>query len=333
MVSKEHRYSKLAPFTLKNRVDISSLALSFFSPMNYNGMCTAIGKTPSQNSIEPLRARDFIHYLEKSNCLPEANRYAQRINELLANLVHHNFLKEMGKDNDVFCGTSYYFLSELTNLQKKSFLWLAPALGAEFIYNIYSNATVQITGTKNGDVLAGTGIIIAPHWILTCAHVLNDMVLDKTQYHFDIQNQVKNTYKHSTIDVGFIEMETAMHVLHGTAFSDPIIAETVFTLGFPRIPLSQKPALIMQRGEVTNPNVTLFDNSNVFLYSAIARRGNSGGPIISGSGHVVGIVTKELLEVSEYFPTPFHAGIKTSEIVQAINDLNISVKLPIEFYE
>lgn len=334
MGSKDLRYSKLAPFTLQERVLITPLALSFFSPMNYKGMCITIEKTPSQNSIEPLRARDFIHYLEKSGCLPEAGRYTQRINELLANLVNHNLLKEMGKDNDVYCGTSYYFLSELTNRQKENFLWLAPALGSEFIYDVYSRATIQITGkTSNGDVHAGTGIIIAPNWILTCAHVLNDMNLDSTQFHFDAQNQVKNTYKHDLIDVGFIEMEIAMHVLHKPAFRDPIITETVFTLGFPRIPLSKNPALIMQRGDVTNPNITLFDNTTVFLYSATARPGNSGGPIISESGHIVGIVTKELSEKSEYFPMPFHAGIKTNEIIQAIKDLNIPIELSVESYE
>ena len=159
------------------------------------------------------------------------------------------------------------------------------------------------------------------------------MSLDSTQSHFDTQNQVKKTYKHSLIDVGFIEMETAMHVLHKPAFRDPIITETVFTLGFPRIPLSQKPALIMQRGDVTNPNVTLFDNTTVFLYSATARPGNSGGPIISETGHVVGIVTKELSEKSEHFPMPFHAGIKTNEIIQAVKDLKIPIELPTETYE
>lgn len=334
MVSKDPRYSKLAPFTLRERVLITPVALSFFSPMNYQGMCTAIGKTSSQNSIEPLRVRDFIHYLEKSGCLPEAGRYTQRINELLANLVHHNLLKEMGKDHDVYCGTSYYFLSELTNRQRESFLWLVPALGAEFIYDIYSKAVIQIIGKdSNGDVHAGTGVIIAPNWILTCAHVLNDMIIDNSQYHFDAQYQVKNTYKHASIDVGFIETETELHVLHKPAFRDPIITETVFTLGFPRIPLSLKPALIMQRGDVTNPDITLFDKATVFLYSAIARPGNSGGPIISESGHVVGIVTKELSEQSQSSSMPFHAGIKTSEIIQAIKDLKVPIELPTEFYE
>jgi Trypsin-like peptidase domain len=334
MASKDPRYSKLAPLTLRERVQITPLALSFFSPMNYQGMCTAIGKTPNQNSTEPLRARDFIHYLEKNGGLPDAGRYTQRINELLANLVHHNLLQEMGKDHDVRCGTSYYFLSELTGLQRESFLWLAPALGAEFIYEYYSKATIQITGKNSkGDVHAGTGIIIAPNWILTCAHVLNDMNLDSSQYHFDSQNQVKNTFKHASIDVGFIEMETAMHVLHKPAFRDPIITETVFTLGYPRVPLSQNAALIMQRGDVTNPNITLFGNTTVFLYSATARPGNSGGPIISESGHVVGIVTTELSEKSEHFPMPFHAGIKTNEIIQAIKDLEIPIELPTETYE
>ena len=89
----------------------------------------------------------------------------------------------------------------------------------------------------------------------------------------------------------------------------------------------------MQRGEVTNPDVTLFDSSNVFLYSAIARPGNSGGPIIAESGHVVGIVTSELLEKTEVSTMPFHAGIKTSEIIQAIRDLKVPIDLPVELYE
>lgn len=334
MSNKSERYLKLAPFNLKKRIELVSLALYFFSPHLYHKVCSEIDKTPNPTAIEPLRARDFFRYLEKSGCLAEADRYSQQINELLANLVSHHLLKEMSKDHDVLSGTGYYFFKELTNSQKQGILWLAPALGAEFIYDAYSRATIQITGkTSNGDIHAGTGIIIAPNWILTCAHVLNDMTLDNEQFTLDYKNHVKQSIKHPTIDVGFIEMDTAIPLLGGMAFRDPIISETVFTLGYPRVPLSQNAALIMQRGDITNPNVTLFDKSIVFLYSAIARPGNSGGPIISESGQVVGIVTKELSEKSEHFPMPFHAGIKTSEIIQAIKDLKIPIELPTETYE
>ena len=333
MVSTSERYSKLAPFTLKERIELATQALYFFSPLQYHKVCSQIDKAPNSTAIEPLRARDFLKYLETSGCLAEADRYSQRINELLANLVSHHLLKEMSKDHDVLSGTSYYFFKELTNQQKQSILWLAPALGAEFIYDAYSHATVQVTGkTSTGDIHAGTGIIISPNWILTCEHVLNDMILDNEQYIYGDKNHIKQLIKHQSIDVGFIEMKTVMPVLTSIAFRDPIISETVFTLGYPRVPLSQNAALIMQRGDVTNPNITLFDKSIVFLYSAIARPGNSGGPIISESGHVVGIVTKELSEKSEHFPMPFHAGIKTSEILQAIKDLNVPIELPIESY-
>jgi S1-C subfamily serine protease len=77
----------------------------------------------------------------------------------------------------------------------------------------------------------------------------------------------------------------------------------------------------------------LLDGHEVFLYSAIARPGNSGGPIVSETGHVVGIVTEELTQSSATFEMPFHAGIRTTELVRALSDLDTSLTLPVEDYE
>ncbi|MFD2436298.1 S1 family peptidase [Modicisalibacter luteus] len=107
----------------------------------------------------------------------------------------------------------------------------------------------------------------------------------------------------------------------------------MYTLGYPRIPLSTEPSLVMQRGEVTNPEVTMFSGDKVFLYSAVARPGNSGGPIISESGHVVGIVTESLEENTTQSGMPFHAGIKTAELTSAVAELDANIELPIETYE
>ena len=297
-------------------------------------MCGVLGKTRAQGRVEPFSGRDFLSYLETTEMLLEADRYSSKIGELLAELGKHGVLKEVGRNGDILLGINYYFSLELTSLQTTGILWLARALGPEFLYNIYAQATIQITGiTKDGDAHAGTGLVIAPNWILTCAHVLTDMQVDEEQSILGAHRRIIRTLPHPNVDVGLLEVEQPMPLLPGVAFRNPVVAESVFTLGYPRVPLSRESALVMQRGEVTNPSVTLLDGSVAFLYSAIARPGNSGGPILSDTGHVVGIVTKELSEQAEGFRMPFHAGIKTQELVQALAELQVPVTLPVESYE
>jgi S1-C subfamily serine protease len=78
----------------------------------------------------------------------------------------------------------------------------------------------------------------------------------------------------------------------------------------------------------------LIHGQEVFLYSAVARPGNSGGPIVASSGHVVGIVTQQL-EDQQYKSdvAPFHAGIDTLTILNAVKELAPSLSLPFETYE
>jgi hypothetical protein len=42
--------------------------------------------------------------------------------------------------------------------------------------------------------------------------------------------------------------------------------------------------MILRRGEVTAEGVQTFDKADLFLYSAIVRPGDRGGPVISSSG-------------------------------------------------
>lgn len=334
MADPATRYSKLAPFNLTQRVNLAVDAVNFFFPTADEEKLAVIGRARASNRIEALSGRDFVKYLEATGKLPEAERYSLKIGELLAQLANHGVLREVGRTGDPLLGTSYYFLLELTSRQQEGILWLARALGPEFLYEAYSQATIQITGvTASRDVHAGTGLVIAPNWLLTCAHVLDDMEVDETQLIFGGRHRIIRALPHSTIDVGLLELEQPLPLLPGIAFRSPIVAEPVFTLGYPRVPLSREAMLVMQRGEITNPSATLLDGSAVFLYSAIARPGNSGGPILSETGHVLGIVTKELSERSKDFQMPFHAGIQTSELIEAIADLEVPITLPVENYE
>jgi len=85
-------------------------------------------------------------------------------------------LESVGKRNSANC---YYFTKQLTQNQRKSWIWLTPAIGADFLIYLISPYVVQITGKTGEDIHAGSGIFINPTTILTCSHVLEDMEIDE----------------------------------------------------------------------------------------------------------------------------------------------------------
>jgi S1-C subfamily serine protease len=110
------------------------------------------------------------------------------------------------------------------------------------------------------------------------------------------------------------------------AFRDPDWADEVYVFGYPRVPMTAEMALTVQRGEVVNPAAeTIPDRQKIFLYSAIARPGNSGGPIVAQDGRVIGLVVEDSAEApsTDAGPTaaPFYRGIPSSEVIRAMDDL------------
>jgi hypothetical protein len=328
------RFSRLGPLPLDKRIELARVALDFFSPMSYEKVSTIIERPPTPGRTEPLEGADLLKYLDRTGILPAPRKYAARLKDLLDKLESVGLLAFMGHGRDVQLGKRYYFMKELTLLERKGLLWLAPALGPEFLYSTYSSITVQITGVDgNGDIHAGSALSIAPNWLLTCAHVLTDMDIHNEQHLQGKKFQVVKQIPHGFHDVGLIKVEPALTILDALSFRDPVLSETMFTLGFPFIPLSRDPVLVMQRGEVTTPSVQLLDGSEVFLYSAIARPGNSGGPILAETGHVLGMVTQQLERQDLKQAFPFHAGLCTQTILSAIQELEPSLQLPLESYE
>lgn len=330
----QRRFSRLAPLSPQDQVNLAVAAIKFFSPNFYEKNCEAIERPPTPGSIEPLDGSEFLAYLERTGKLNDPRRYQDRIAEILTRLERVGLLRFLGQGRDIYLGKRYYFLKELTVLEKRGLLWLSEALGPQFIRSQYAGVTVQITGsTKAGDVHAGTGLVLSANWLLTCSHVLNDMKIHDKQTISDKEYRVVAVMPHSTIDVGLVRVEPSLPVQPALAFRDPELSELLYTLGYPRVPLARYAPLVMQSGEVTAPEVKLLHGAEVFLYSAVARPGNSGGPIISATGHVLGIVTEELSAEANRPSMPFHAGIRSSTIKYALKELEPSLVLPMEDYE
>jgi len=333
-MSETKRYLRLAPLDVEVRTQLALSALYFFSTVDYREKCVLIGKEPDQTAIRPFGGFDFIRYLEKSRIIEEPFRYVQHIRELLERMAATGVLVDMGTGNDsnATLPKYYYFQKELSKAQTAGLFWLTPALGPDFLYHHASSAVVQIVGKdRKGDVHAGTGIVFAPNHVLTCAHVVTGMEINKEQFFQGATCRVDECFADSTVDVAVVRVDQPVAPAPGLSFLSPRIAQSVFTLGYPRIPRILEPALTMQRGEVTSESVTTFERQNVFLYSAIARPGNSGGPIISSDGYVVGISVQDLFQSDDKYPfAPHYAGIPTLEIARCLDELDIGVQIPIE---
>ena len=118
----------------------------------------------------------------------------------------------------------------------------------------------------------------------------------------------------------------ALTRLAGMAFRDPDWADEVYVFGYPRVPMTGEMAITVQRGEVVNPVAeTIPDRQKIFLYSAIARPGNSGGPIVAQDGRVIALVVEDSAESpsTDAGPAgaPFYRGIPSSEVIRALDDL------------
>ncbi len=108
----------------------------------------------------------------------------------------------------------------------------------------------------------------------------------------------------------------------------------ILTMGYPPVPMTRDAYLISQKGEV-NSLVQNYDGIEHFIYSSITRPGNSGGPIFSKRGHIIGISARHLERESdrEKNIVPFFEGITSHEIINALRELEPDLNEVFEDYQ
>ena len=329
-----------APWGLESRIKLAVSAVEFFDVSKYLDSCEAIGKTPNKNP-ELFSLTEFMTYLQNKKVFdkkPNAFHVIQLLKNMSSAGVLHNFGNKPG--SAPLFNDCYLFFNNHSGARSQGPFWLASALGSDFLFHLSAQGIVHITGkNKNEDDVAGTGFVFHPHHILTCRHVVCDMQVDRLQTFQDIECVIdgKSIHKHEKDDVAVIRVDTPLHPVLGLVFQPPVIGQTVFTLGYPRIPFTRDASLIMQPGAVTSESVVSLNGENLFLYSAIARPGNSGGPVISEDGYIVGISSEDLtMESSDKKDTafsPHYAGVPSHVILKAVDDMGLGVQIPFENFE
>ena len=326
-----------APWGLEARENLVKLACDFFNVDHCDENHAVIGKAlRTRGKPEPLSANDFLKYLEIKRVFTKPPNVF-RVAEMLERMAATGILIRVGRNNSLMPGLDdhYLYVCLVWEVPRALFRFV-PTLGPEYLYKLCVPGLVHITGRgEGGNVVAGTGLVVDPRHILTCRHVVEDMTVNPTQ-RFQDQEYSINTdsiHCHSDVDVAVMRVDgPPLSPLQGAVFQAPIVAQTVYTLGYPKLPGLRDASVTIQSGMVTNEAVTSLAGESLFLYSAISRPGNSGGPVMSQDGYVVGLTTVDL--TCQYDSTnafsPHYAGIPAQVIIQSVRELGLGIELPFE---
>ena len=328
-----------APWGLDSRLKLVVLACDFFKAEKIAAHHTAIGKAlPKQGSPTPLTVADFLQYLQVKKAYPKAPN-PLHVARILERMVSAGILIHAGSAA-AFAGLQNHYIYFLTAHETRRGLFrLVPVLGPEYLYGLCEPGLVHITGTNRaGAEVAGTGLVVDTHHVLTCRHVVSDMTVGPRQTFQGKEYVVDggSIHRHAEVDVAVVRVEgSPLTPLNGALMQAPVVAKAVYTLGYPKLPGLRDASVTMQQGAVTNESVTSLAGERLFLYSAVSRPGNSGGPVVSEDGYVVGLSIVDATgqyRANEAF-SPHYAGIPAQVVVQAVKDLGLGIELPFERYE
>ena len=326
------------PLRLRTRLTLAVLAQHFFNASNVAEHYAAIGRQlpPPGSSPQPLTVNDFLQYIAIKRPFPKQPN-ALLVAQLIDKMADAGLLTLSGRGNITLAGLHdhYLHIPQPPDVRRGGFA-LASAVGPDLLYNECRPGLVHITGVSDtNDVVAGTGIVISPRHILTCRHVVQDMQLDETQtfqgHRFAITKD--SVHAHPVVDVAVLRLHgPPLSPLSTAVFRPPIIADVVYTLGYPKLPGLRDASVTMQHGSVTNSEVTSLAGQSLFLYSAISRPGNSGGPVLSYDGYFVGLCSDDA--TAQYHShsafSPHYAGIPAPVVAEAVRDLDVGVQLPFQ---
>lgn len=176
--------------------------------------------------------------------------------------------------------------------------------------------------SSEGAFSLGTGFVVAEDYLVTAAHVLRGRdsvwVGPIGPKRWVKARVIKVNEQH---DLALISAKVEASVVKFARWSDVPTGLEIFVIGFPQ-PRLQGLSKKITQGIINGNRSDRNDSFDLgyFQFSAEVQQGNSGGPIFSPDGLVVGMVQKKLnaLSVAEKtndLPVNVNYGLKSSEII------------------
>lgn len=348
---------------------VGGFAHRFFDPLGpeREKFAKSIGEPFTDRPFEGWAVGAFVKFLELMGVQPGNATSAAR---LLGAMERAGLLMSAGWDPHYAVLGQRYVSQGVLSAQRDGYLWLAEAIGPGLIIHAFRSVTVQISARENPHW--GSGLVLDDSHIITNKHVVESLMGDGLQIVMPVFGPERapvlgkslEVFAHPDLDVAVIRIaspsQAKLQPLKGMVFRDPAWADEVYVLGYPRVSWLVDSGLTLQRGEVVLPLAEvprvreanadpwdIPDRTKAFLYSAIARPGNSGGPIVAHDGRVIGIVVQDSAHASSSEaaakascqseatldlpdPAPFYRGIPATELVRALEHFGLQHLITIE---
>lgn len=159
--------------------------------------------------------------------------------------------------------------------------------------NAGSASTVKVEGYGCGGIKSGSGFVVAPGVVVTNAHVVSGIGLPEVYDRHGRHPDVTVVLFDPEVDLAVLKVNGLTEKPLPLYLGDAPRGVTGAVLGYPGGgPFTAEPAVLLEGLPATGPDIygRHVNTRDLYEIQADVRPGNSGGPFMSSSGQVIGVV-------------------------------------------
>lgn len=281
-------------------------------------------------NINNKSIQEFCLNYKTSN---QSNDYIQPevVAKICDKLVEYNIVSCIYRNGLMSLENKYATTKKIDNREryKLNFLLSSIVYGFEYIYRHYKDKVLPIVAEKEGDKFMGT-VFRCSNGLVTARHCIegHDSYMIKGYTAQQLQSAPIFVSENPAIDIAYIHTDEPLEVYCDT----PKVLDEVLVMGYPKVAaflnfLTAEKATIStmvkarmtpSRGSIAAMAKTIWTGEqNLMLITAKIKGGNSGGPIISNRGCVVGVAFADPSAEGSYDEIGYGVGMP----IQVLNDI------------
>lgn len=276
------------------------------------------------------------------------------VNKICQKLCHKNIMSLIKSDGKLGLHNNYMVVIRdesffETEKKKLELSFNSLVYGFEYIYNLYKNIVVPLVWERNdGTYSAGTGFKMFGG-IVTAKHCITDpQNLSIKGYSADELEKSKiYVSTNPNLDIAFIDVNKKDTI--DVFIDNGKVLQEVLVLGYPKIPaftefLTAEKATISSKaisrltptkGAIAAFGKNYLSRAELMLITAKIRGGNSGGPVISEEGCIVGVSCQIPYyegKNDDYDDLGYGIVVPIKYLMEIINRKQETIDVPQNFY-